>query len=134
EAAGGEGYRVRPALWSVDAEPFIADARLRGEVFGPASLIVRTRDDYHDTIAIARALEGNLTATIYAAADDAYVQGALAAQLRPRVGRLIGNRMPTGVAVSAAMNHGGPYPSTGHPGFTSVGLPAAIRRFAALHC
>ncbi|ALN93486.1 aldehyde dehydrogenase family protein [Lysobacter gummosus] len=134
EAASGEGYRVRPTLWSVDAEQFIADARLRGEVFGPASLIVRTRDDYHDTIAIARALEGNLTATIYAAADDAYVQGALAAQLRPRVGRLIGNRMPTGVAVSAAMNHGGPYPSTGHPGFTSVGLPAAIRRFAALHC
>jgi NADP-dependent aldehyde dehydrogenase len=41
--------------------------------------------------------------------------------------------MPTGVAVSAAMNHGGPYPSTGHPGFTAVGMPAAIRRFAALH-
>jgi NADP-dependent aldehyde dehydrogenase len=54
--------------------------------------------------------------------------------LRPRVGRLIGNKMPTGVAVSAAMNHGGPYPSTGHPGFTAVGMPAAIRRFAALHC
>jgi len=54
--------------------------------------------------------------------------------LRPRVGRLISNRMPTGVAVSPAMNHGGPYPSTGHPGFTAVGLPAAILRFTALHC
>ncbi len=128
------GYRVQPALWSVDAEAFIADPRLRGEAFGPASLIVRTRDDYYDMLSIAHALEGNLTATIYAASDDAYVQAALAARLRPRVGRLIGNRMPTGVAVSAAMNHGGPYPSTGHPGFTSVGLPAAIRRFAALHC
>jgi NADP-dependent aldehyde dehydrogenase len=32
------------------------------------------------------------------------------------------------------MNHGGPYPSTGHPGFTAVGMPSAIRRFAALHC
>ena len=32
------------------------------------------------------------------------------------------------------MNHGGPYPSTGHPGFTAVGMPTAIRRFAALHC
>jgi len=50
------------------------------------------------------------------------------------VGRLIGNRMPTGVAVSPAMNHGGPYPSTGHAGFTAVGMPAAIHRFAALHC
>ena len=41
--------------------------------------------------------------------------------------------MPTGVAVSAAMNHGGPYPSTGHPGFTAVGIPASLRRFAALY-
>ena len=40
--------------------------------------------------------------------------------------------MPTGVAVSPAMNHGGPYPSTGHPGFTAVGIPASLRRFAAL--
>jgi NADP-dependent aldehyde dehydrogenase len=30
------------------------------------------------------------------------------------------------------MNHGGPYPSTGHPGFTAVGIPASLRRFAAL--
>jgi alpha-ketoglutaric semialdehyde dehydrogenase len=42
--------------------------------------------------------------------------------------------MPTGVAVSPAMNHGGPYPSTGHPGFTAVGIPAALRRFATLQC
>ena len=42
--------------------------------------------------------------------------------------------MPTGVAVSPAMNHGGPYPATGHPGFTAVGIPAAMRRFSMLHC
>jgi NADP-dependent aldehyde dehydrogenase len=42
--------------------------------------------------------------------------------------------MPTGVAVSPAMNHGGPYPSTGHPGFTAVGIPAALHRFAMLQC
>ncbi|MEZ5952494.1 MAG: hypothetical protein R3C12_25545 [Planctomycetaceae bacterium] len=40
--------------------------------------------------------------------------------------------MPTGVAVSPAMNHGGPYPATGHAGFTAVGLPASIRRFSML--
>jgi NADP-dependent aldehyde dehydrogenase len=39
--------------------------------------------------------------------------------------------MPTGVAVSDAMQHGGPFPSTGHPGFTAVGMPSAIRRFVA---
>ena len=42
--------------------------------------------------------------------------------------------MPTGVAVSPAMNHGGPYPATGHPGFTAVGIPAALRRFGMLEC
>jgi NADP-dependent aldehyde dehydrogenase len=42
--------------------------------------------------------------------------------------------MPTGVAVTPAMVHGGPYPTTGHPGFTAVGIPASIRRFAALRC
>ena len=42
--------------------------------------------------------------------------------------------MPTGVAVVPAMNHGGPFPATGHPGFTAVGIPASLTRFAALHC
>jgi len=42
--------------------------------------------------------------------------------------------MPTGVAVSPAMNHGGPYPATGHPGFTAVGIPAAMIRFGKLTC
>jgi NADP-dependent aldehyde dehydrogenase len=46
----------------------------------------------------------------------------------------LNDKMPTGVAVSPAMNHGGPYPATGHPGFTAVGIPASLRRFAALHC
>jgi 2,5-dioxopentanoate dehydrogenase len=32
------------------------------------------------------------------------------------------------------MQHGGPYPSTGHPGFTAVGIPASLTRFAALEC
>jgi alpha-ketoglutaric semialdehyde dehydrogenase len=30
------------------------------------------------------------------------------------------------------MNHGGPFPATGHPGFTAVGFPASIHRFAML--
>jgi len=32
------------------------------------------------------------------------------------------------------MNHGGPYPATGHPVFTAVGIPASLLRFGALHC
>ncbi|MFM7741098.1 MAG: aldehyde dehydrogenase (NADP(+)), partial [Planctomycetota bacterium] len=59
---------------------------------------------------------------------------SIAGVLRARVGRLLNNKMPTGVAVSPAMNHGGPFPSTGHPGFTAVGIPAALHRFAMLQC
>ena len=44
------------------------------------------------------------------------------------------NKMPTGVAVSPAMHHGGPFPSTTHPGFTAVGMPRSLLRFAALKC
>lgn len=129
------GYRHAPTLLSVRATHFLREPTLQTELFGPASLLVRA-DDVAQMVAVAAAFEGNLTGTIYAASngnDDA-AWCLVAAQLRPRVGRLIGNRMPTGVAVSPAMNHGGPYPSTGHPGFTAVGMPAAIRRFAALHC
>ena len=80
-------------------------------------------------------LEGNLTGCIYSdtrGADDA-AYARLEPVLRQKVGRLLNDKMPTGVAVSPAMNHGGPYPSTGHPGFTAVGIPASLRRFAALH-
>jgi NADP-dependent aldehyde dehydrogenase len=65
--------------------------------------------------------------------DDALYE-ALAPILRRKVGRLLNDKMPTGVAVSPAMNHGGPYPATGHPGFTSVGIPASMRRFSQLEC
>jgi NADP-dependent aldehyde dehydrogenase len=81
-------------------------------------------------------LEGNLTGCIYSHSGDAdeaaYQQ--LAPRLRQRVGRLLNDKMPTGVAVSPAMNHGGPFPATGHPGFTAVGIPASLRRFAMLQC
>jgi len=128
------GYRYAPTLLATDGYRFVRDRAFQTEAFGPASLVVRTTGE-EDMLAVATAFEGNLTAAVYAdPAGDAEAWARLAQVLRPRVGRLLGNRMPTGVAVSPAMNHGGPYPATGHPGFTAVGMPAAIRRFAALHC
>jgi len=83
-----------------------------------------------------RHCEGNLTGCIYSAKDgrDDASYDVLAPVLRRRVGRLLNDKMPTGVAVSPAMNHGGPFPATGHPHFTAVGLPAAMRRFTRLAC
>ncbi len=131
-----EGSWVHPQLLQVDGERFLANLHaLQAEAFGPTSLVVRSRDRAQ-TLAIARAFEGNLTATLYRASnggDDDFA-AMLMPLLRPRVGRLIFDRMPTGVAVSPAQNHGGPYPATSHPGFTSVGMPGSIRRFAGLHC
>lgn len=105
------------------------------EMFGAATLLV-VAESLAQAAAILRHLEGNLTGTIYAASGKEHEQDyqVIAATLRPRVGRLLNNKMPTGVAVSAGMNHGGPYPSTGHPGFTAVGIPASLRRFAMLQC
>lgn len=132
---GQGGFRYPPTLLAVDAADFLARPReLQTEAFGPVGLLVRTADA-GAMLAVARALEGNLTGTLYRAADgsDDAAWRAIAPVLRARVGRLINSKMPTGVAVSPAQNHGGPFPSTSQPGFTAVGMPAAIRRFAALH-
>jgi 2,5-dioxopentanoate dehydrogenase len=130
-----QGARYPNTLLRVTGEQFIADPdKLQTEAFGAASLLVVARDAAEACRAID-CLEGNLTGCIYSesgGADEA-LYAELAPRLRLRVGRLLNDKMPTGVAVSPAMNHGGPYPATGHAGFTAVGIPAALRRFAALH-
>jgi NADP-dependent aldehyde dehydrogenase len=108
---------------------------LQTEAFGNASLIVVAKDE-SELLTVTGALEGNLTGCIYSdtSGSDDGLYDRLAPALRQKVGRLLNDKMPTGVAVSPAMNHGGPFPATGHPGFTAVGIPASIRRFSALHC
>ncbi|HTN77045.1 MAG TPA: aldehyde dehydrogenase (NADP(+)) [Pirellulaceae bacterium] len=132
----GNGCSYANTLLSVTGEQFVQHAEvLQTEAFGNASLLV-VADDLNQALQVLDRLEGNLTGCIYSDStgkeDDAYDK--LAARLRVKVGRLLNDKMPTGVAVSSAMNHGGPYPATGHPGFTAVGIPAAIRRFATLQC
>jgi len=130
----GAGARHANTLLRVSGDEFLSHAdALQTEAFGSASLLVVARDAAQAAQVVDR-LSGNLTGSIYSdtrgADDDAYA--ALAPRLRERVGRLLNDKMPTGVAVNAAMNHGGPYPATGHPGFSAVGFPGVIRRFAAL--
>jgi NADP-dependent aldehyde dehydrogenase len=120
----------------VSGEQFLSSPeKLQTEMFGNASLIVVVRDAAQAAEILSH-LEGNLTGAIYSdthGADDALYE-KLSPPLRQRVGRLLNDKMPTGVAVTAAMNHGGPFPATGHPGFTAVGFPASMRRFAMLQC
>lgn len=133
---GGQGASYANTLLRAPGELFLERAEaLQTEAFGNASLAV-VADDAPQLAAILDRIEGNLTGTIYShsgASDDA-LYADLEPRLRTKVGRLLNDRMPTGVAVSPAMNHGGPYPATGHPGFTAVGIPASLRRFALLAC
>ena len=134
--AGGKGYSHANTLLRASGRQFLeAPEALQAEMFGNASLLVIAAD-VNEAGRVCEQFEGNLTGCIYShtgGADDA-AYDKLAPILRQKVGRLLNDKMPTGVAVSPAMNHGGPYPATGHPGFTAVGIPAALRRFAALEC
>jgi NADP-dependent aldehyde dehydrogenase len=134
--ASGPGYRFANSLLRVDGRRFVAEPeKLQTEAFGNATVMVVARDA-DEAGAVLDSLEGNLTGSFYTdtkGADDA-IHDALVPRLRPRVGRLLNDKMPTGVAVSSAMHHGGPFPSTGHPGFTAVGIPASLRRFGMLQC
>jgi len=97
---------------------------LRQEMFGPASLVVQYSDG-SELAGLAGLLEGQLTTTLQAEAGDDIAE--LAGRLADISGRLLWNGWPTGVTVSYAQHHGGPYPAT-TSGTTSVGT-AAIRRF-----
>jgi NADP-dependent aldehyde dehydrogenase len=120
-----------PVLFETDAASFL-DSDLDAEIFGPTTLLVQysSRDQ---VLAIARALEGHLTATIHGTEEDLRDFAELISILENKVGRLIFNGFPTGVEVTHAMVHGGPYPSTSDGRSTSVGSQA-IFRFARLVC
>lgn len=136
EVGTGAGYSYANSLLRVSGDQFLANPEaLQQEAFGNVSLLL-VASDVDQIVQIAGCLEGNLTGCIYSAnegADEASY-AKVAGALRPKVGRLLNDKMPTGVAVSVAMNHGGPYPATAHPGFTAVGIPGSLRRFAALQC
>ena len=130
----GPRLSFQNTLLRVDGDAFLANPHaLQTEAFATVNTIV-VAETVDQMVAVARSLEGNLTGTIYSAHDgsDEAAYADVASALRQKVGRLLNDKMPTGVAVSPAMNHGGPYPATGHPGFTAVGIPASMVRFAML--
>jgi alpha-ketoglutaric semialdehyde dehydrogenase len=123
-------------LLRVSGQQFLAQPDvMQTEAFGNASLLV-VAADVEEAANVVESMEGNLTGTIYSARDgeDDSTYERLSPGLRLRVGRLLNDKMPTGVAVSPAMNHGGPYPATGNALFTAVGIPASLQRFSALQC
>ncbi len=130
-AAGDAGFAACAALFETEAASFL-ESGLDAEIFGPTTLLVR-HSSREQVLEIARGLEGHLTATIHGTEDDLRAFADLLAILENKVGRLVFNSFPTGVEVTHAMVHGGPYPATSDGRSTSVGSQA-IFRFARPVC
>ena len=102
------------------------------EVFGASGVVVRF-DDIDALLPRLEALEGQLTATVHATERDTEAAARLLPVLEVKVGRILFNGWPTGVEVSHAMVHGGPFPATSDARSTSVGT-LAIERFQRPVC
>jgi NADP-dependent aldehyde dehydrogenase len=121
-----------PALFQTSAIQFLTSAELEDEIFGPTSLIV-TCADIEEMMKVAEYLEGQLTATLQIEPEDYDIARRLLPTLERKAGRILANGFPTGVEVSYAMVHGGPFPATSDPRATSVGA-TAIERFLRPVC
>jgi NADP-dependent aldehyde dehydrogenase len=122
----GEGpWAATPRMFAATLKEFTA--ALAHEQFGPAGIVI-TYPSLDDLLPVLSALPGNLTATVHLDAPDEPMARQLLPVLERIAGRIICNGWPTGVAVVAAQQHGGPYPATTAAAFTSVGT-AAIRRW-----
>ena len=119
---------ISPTIATTTAQNFIGNPLLQEEVFGPYAIFVRCAD-INEMTAVAKNLDGQLTATFMATENDIINNEALVDIVKNICGRLILNGVPTGVEVCLAMQHGGPFPATTDSRFTSVGADG-IKRFA----
>jgi len=133
-----DGYAANAKLFAADSQEFLYETGrgpgelwLADEIFGPSTVIVS--GDEIDMKLIAKGLGGHLTVTLLGTDEDLAKHRDLVHILEQKAGRLIFNGFPTGVEVTHAMVHGGPYPATSDPRFTSVGS-LAIYRFARPVC
>jgi alpha-ketoglutaric semialdehyde dehydrogenase len=126
-ADAGEGNLAGASLRSVSAATFMETLDLHQEVFGPASLLVRCRDE-DEICRVLESLEGQLTAAVHIGGGDERLAAAVLPILERKAGRILANGFGTGVEVASAMVHGGPWPATSDGRSTSVGT-LAIDRF-----
>ncbi|WP_346535917.1 aldehyde dehydrogenase (NADP(+)) [Micromonospora sp. DPT] len=120
----GAGFQAAPLLLATSAVELPQE--VTEECFGPVSVVARYEGEAELFTAL-QAMPSSLTATVLRGRGETELPLAVSQQLRPRAGRLVYDAYPTGVAVSWAQHHGGPWPSTNSQ-HTSVGT-TAIRRF-----
>ena len=117
---------------TASAAAFLNNPVLHQEVFGPYSIVIRCKDMY-EMLEVAKHLEGQLTSTLMATANDIQYHEELVEAIKNICGRFILNGVPTGVEVCLSMQHGGPFPATTDSRLTSVGADG-IKRFARPIC
>jgi len=122
--ADGPGFRHQPTAYRADASALAANPELLDEHFGPVVLFL-TYGSRDELLAALDRFEGQLTGTLHTQGGEDVA--AVVDALRERVGRVIFDGFPTGVAVTYGMHHGGPFPSTSAPAHTSVGMTAITR-------
>jgi len=120
--ANEAGFGVTPTVFITDWATASSNHELLEEHFGPTTVVITC--DEKQYVEIASSLQGQLTATIQG--TDADTPAELLSVLKEKAGRVIWNGFPTGVAVTTAMNHGGPWPSSSSH-TTSVGTDAIYR-------
>jgi 2,5-dioxopentanoate dehydrogenase len=128
---GSNGAAV-PVVFEIFGSDLVREPELAAEIFGPTTLVIRYQN-HEELLALARGLEGQLTATLHASESDLASNTDLIDLLERKAGRLIVNGFPTGVEVCHAMVHGGPYPATSDSRATSVGT-YSIYRFVRPVC
>ncbi|QLF68825.1 aldehyde dehydrogenase (NADP(+)) [Peteryoungia desertarenae] len=121
-----------PYLFQTTAKEWLDNHVLGEEVFGPLGLVV-IADSEDEMVAMARSLQGQLTASLHVEAGDETLGKRLMPILERKAGRVLANGFPTGVEVADSMVHGGPYPASTNFGATSVGT-LSIRRFLRPVC
>jgi len=125
-----------PTVVAVSLEDFrTGHHALVEEAFGPLSILVEYPEGTDLAALMPEFYEGNLTGTLHLSGAEATGETANAEELRAlvaaisrQVGRVLFNGWSTGVAVTPAQQHGGPWPATSNDSSTSVGT-AAITRF-----
>jgi NADP-dependent aldehyde dehydrogenase len=123
-----DGYGVSIGLMSVNIKDFLANVHeISHECFGPVSVVVKYQDQ-NQLLAVAEVLEGALVTTFHVEvdADKAFLK-QISNIAKYRTGRLVLNGWPTGVSVTRAQHHGGPFPVSTNVLHTSVGSYAMMR-------
>lgn len=128
----GNQMEPRPFLAQVSALQFVSNDSLREEVFGPSCLVVRA-ESIDEVISVLNAVGGSLTVTLWGADTEGETNQLLVRSAMSIAGRVLFSGVPTGVAVTASQQHGGPWPSSTNPMSTSVG-DAALDRFLRPVC